>query len=142
MTTNCLLTSHLAALRAGASCSTIHRYRNSGKLTVVKQGPRRILWFDPVEVDRWAVWFREYQKNLSRRKHSTAVSCVNGMLVAGHLPCEEQDEADRSSLFTLAKSPDKKQARVALKQLYIRYNKLRLPLEERRVGIDLGAING
>lgn len=135
-----LLTMDLVAIRAGVSYSTVWRYVSSGKLPIAKRGPGKLVWFNPCDVDQWSVWFRQnVEKDRERRrKRLSPLARVNGMKVAGGLPCEEQDESDRNRLFILARGADKKQAMVALKELYLRYNKLRLPLEECRVGIDLG----
>ena len=127
----------LAAIRAQVSCSTIQRYAILGKLPIAKRGPRRQLYFDPAEIDQWRLWYASHLERIKQNKQRrfSALAKVNGMMVPGQLPCEEQDESDRDRLFALARGADKKSAKAALIELYQKYT-LRLPLEERRLGID------
>lgn len=132
-----LLTMDLAAIYAQVSVSTIHRYAQNGMLSIAKRGACRRLYFESAEIDRWKVWFKEHQEKVRERKRrrASALAKVNGMMLSGQLPCEEQDESDRDRLFKAAKGLDKAVARQALTELYQKYNGLRLPLEEQRVGI-------
>ena len=138
-----LLATNFAAKRVRVSGSTIRRYARNGVLSVAKYGSRREMFFDTVALDAWSIWFQKtvIDRRTWRARQSTLAK-VNGQFVPGTLSCEVQDETDRERLFVLVKSKDKSQARSALTELYYRYNKLRLPLEERRVGIDLGDVNG
>lgn len=132
-----LLSMDLAAIRARVSPSTIQRYVTLGVLPVAKRGLRRQLYFDPVQVDAWQTWYRGHQEKVmeKKRRRASALSRVMGMMVPGQLPCEEQDESDRDRLFALARGADKKSAKAALVELRQKYT-LRLPLEERRLGIS------
>lgn len=131
-----LLSIDLAAIRAGVSISTIQRYVTLGKLSVAKRSPRRQLYFDPLMIDEWRIWYAGHLEKVKKNKQRrfSALAKVNGMMVPGQLPCEEQDESDRDRLFALARGVDKKAAKAALVELRQKYT-LRLPLEEQRLGI-------
>jgi DNA-binding transcriptional MerR regulator len=133
-----LLTADLAAIRAGVSYSTIQRYVTLGILPVARRGPRRQIYFEPVKIDEWRIWYRQNLETIKekKRRRASALSKVNGMMIPGQLPCEEQDESDRNRLFSLAYGIDKEPAKKALIELYEKYT-LRLPLEEERVGLVL-----
>lgn len=132
-----LLSMDLAAIRARVSPSTIQRYVALGAIPVAKRGTRRQLYFDPIQVDEWQIWYHQHQEKVleKKRRRASALSRAMGMMVPGQLPCEEQDELDRDRLFALARGLDKKAAKAALAELHQKYM-LRLPLEERRIGIS------
>jgi phage terminase Nu1 subunit (DNA packaging protein) len=135
-----LLTMDLAAIRAGVSISTIQRNAASGSLSVAQRGSNRQLFFDSEEVDRWMVWFHAHIKKVkeSKQRQISMLCRGSGIVVSDKLSCEEEDEFDRNRLLTLARGKDKEAARKALSELYTRYNRLRLLLEEQRVGFTLG----
>lgn len=137
---NNLLTMDLAAIRANVSITTIQRYAYLGVLPVAVRGRNRQQFFDPEEVDRWAIWFKERRRrrlDQRRGRLSRALYQSRGMTAPGQLVFEEQDVDDRERLFAAVCSEDRSSAIAALKELHQKYNRLRMPLHEQRLGINL-----
>lgn len=135
-----LLTTKDAARQARVAVSTILKYLHAGHLVLAKLGEHGQKYFHPLEVERWVAWYATHQVVVKKKRQSRAreMAQANGMLVAGKLPCEEADGIRRTRLFATACGADLGAAALALQDLYRDYNRLRLPLEEARLGINLG----